>query len=251
MKMVKKVVIILIGLVFSSCGIEHHELLMSYESEFVSGIGVDIDSLILENSYKEINQYEDSLVLTTLQKVNCCGKSIGDIELRDDSLFLLVKNISRSSCTSIEYHEFTYVIKKPDIDSLVVVWGNIIPIREKVRRDNVRLLVEKFIKEIKTKTIDEINYDEFFICDSFCTNKYINQKEISNLQLLNINSFNVNSIEIVNVEDTGPIVSRNDMIVEIKLNSMSSSTVEYWLIKDGKFKSIFCLMKGGEVIGWM
>jgi hypothetical protein len=71
--------------------------------------------------YFKVSYLEDTIVVTTLLEINCCGTMEGDIEISNDSIFLLAKNTSEYACTCLEYHKFSYTIHNPENRKYVII----------------------------------------------------------------------------------------------------------------------------------
>ncbi|MBL7831266.1 MAG: hypothetical protein JNK41_09590 [Saprospiraceae bacterium] len=96
-----------------------HERLIDCNTVFVMEDGEQADGYYQnhDNFIKEYfseAQSGDTLIVTTLMKVNACGKTIGDIEFSGDTLFLKTRQISDEVCASVVYEKFTYRIYNPE-----------------------------------------------------------------------------------------------------------------------------------------
>ena len=129
LKFLRENSLILIVTFFLSCSqtrrFRTHESLISVEKVFVmedgehaSGYYTDHENFI--KPYFSEKQFGDTLVLTTLKKINACGKTIGDIRISKDTLFLESKMISDEACTSVTFTKFTYRIENPTKQKYII-----------------------------------------------------------------------------------------------------------------------------------
>jgi len=70
--------------------------------------------------YTSVSYSNDTAYLTTIHEINSCGKTIGEIEYKRDTLFLLTRHLGAHLCNSVEYHKFSYVITIPNKEILNV-----------------------------------------------------------------------------------------------------------------------------------
>jgi hypothetical protein len=121
--------LILIVAIFFSCSqtsrLRTHENLISVENVLVmedgdhaSGYYTDHENFI--KSYISEKQSGDTLIVTTLKEINACGKTVGDIRISKDTLFLETKNVSDESCASVTFNKFTYRIENSTKQKYIV-----------------------------------------------------------------------------------------------------------------------------------
>jgi hypothetical protein len=96
-----------------------HQRLIDCKSKYVMECGEELDGDLqdyekLKKEYFSVEQNGDTLIVTTLNEVNSCGKTIGFIEFSGDSLFLKTRQIADDVCTSTMFEKFTYRILNPD-----------------------------------------------------------------------------------------------------------------------------------------
>lgn len=96
-----------------------HERLIDCKTKYVMEDGEEAEGYFKDyekfiKDYFSEEQNGDTLTVTTLIKVNACGKAIGDIEFSGDTLFLKTLEISNELCASIMFLEYTYRIYNPN-----------------------------------------------------------------------------------------------------------------------------------------
>ncbi len=64
----------------------------------------------------------DTLSVKTLHEINSCAKTIGDIRFSNDTLYLSTKIVSNEVCSSVEFHQFKYVITRKNIKEYTIVY---------------------------------------------------------------------------------------------------------------------------------
>lgn len=101
--------------------------LVSFRSEFVSQDGSKMDAFYEDRSsfiepYTSSIYKNDTLYVTTLHEVNCCGKTVGMIKFYNDSLFLLVQSIEDEACTCVEFKRYHYIIVAKDLKRYKVIY---------------------------------------------------------------------------------------------------------------------------------
>jgi hypothetical protein len=63
----------------------------------------------------------DTLKITTLIEINSCAEIVADIEISNDTLYLLTKNIGNVACASVTFNKFTYVIHNLSNEEFVII----------------------------------------------------------------------------------------------------------------------------------
>lgn len=101
--------------------------LVSSSSEYIMDDGPQADGYII-NRDKFIKPYVsseisgDTLIASTLFEINSCAETIGNIIIRNDSLFLETKVIGTTFCTSTEFHQFKYTIVMDSLRKYALVF---------------------------------------------------------------------------------------------------------------------------------
>ncbi len=126
--------ILFIGFVISiaSCNyltikseVDKHEKLISFKSVLVMDMGeyLDLDEQERQRIYDNTRFYpetdtiaylNDTLYISYLTYVNSCAIYDGNIEIRNDTIFLEANNIGEHVCMSGRLDRFIYVIFNPD-----------------------------------------------------------------------------------------------------------------------------------------
>ena len=65
-------------------------------------------------SYFSADYKQDTLILTTLHGINSCAEIVADIEIVNDTLYLLSQDIGDVACASVTFNKFTYIVYNPD-----------------------------------------------------------------------------------------------------------------------------------------
>ena len=104
-----------------------NDFLINYKSEFVmedsdatSGYYTDRSKFIESFTHKHIAS--DTLVLSTLFKVNACSKIRPNIRVSNDTLYLLVEDVGGNHCSSVEFRKYTYYINTETLNIKNIVW---------------------------------------------------------------------------------------------------------------------------------
>lgn len=101
--------------------------LVSFNSKFIMNDGANADGYY-QNRKSFIKPFiscdfrNDTLYASTLYEVNTCGKTIGDIKISNDTLYLFVKQIGSEACTSVEFRKYNYVIVGKNISSYFIAF---------------------------------------------------------------------------------------------------------------------------------
>src|SRR5690606_34232159 len=93
----------------------NHNLLF-FRTKFLEELGSE-NYLILEKQLggkPKVEYVDDLIIVKTLAEINACGKYVGDVEIKNDSIFLTSKLNSDEICTSTAIEEFTYIIDNPN-----------------------------------------------------------------------------------------------------------------------------------------
>ena len=90
----------------SSCTSDHesyksNDALIDYKNEFIMNDGEQATPYYTNHKnfikpYFKTTYQKDTLIVTTLMEINSCGKSVGDIRISNDTLYLMTKNLEKS-----------------------------------------------------------------------------------------------------------------------------------------------------------
>ena len=102
-----------------------NDSLIDWSSEFVMNDGERATPYYLDHEnfvkpYFSVTYKKDTLIATTLQEVNSCGKIVADIEIINDTIRLSTNQSSEIACTSVKFEKFTYIINNPSNKKFVV-----------------------------------------------------------------------------------------------------------------------------------
>lgn len=98
---------------------KQNPVLLNWTSEFVMDDGEQANGYY-HNHENFIKPYfsavykTDTLTTTTLREVNCCGKTVGEIKMAGDTIYLFTRHTSDVACTCVEFRKYTYVIHNPE-----------------------------------------------------------------------------------------------------------------------------------------
>ena len=114
-----KYLLLIVTLIFASCSKKEdvipHKDLIYFKSAFLAEYGDDNYDKLLPKTKKKISvKYVDDIIyVTNFIETNACGKYIGDIEIKKDSIFLNYSLNSDEICTSTALKKITYIINNP------------------------------------------------------------------------------------------------------------------------------------------
>ena len=92
-----------------------HKDLIFFKSAFLAEYGDDNYDKLLPKTKKKISAkyVEDIIYVTNFIETNACGKYIGNIEVKNDSIYLSHILDSDEICTSTALEKVTYIINNP------------------------------------------------------------------------------------------------------------------------------------------
>ena len=90
------------------------------DGDHADGYYSNRDSFI--TPYQSVSYHGDTLVATTLHEVNTCAKTVADVRLSHDTLFLLIDRKDKGGCASVEFRLFRYVVRVPEGEKYHVVF---------------------------------------------------------------------------------------------------------------------------------
>jgi hypothetical protein len=96
-----------------------HERLLQCKKRFYSEDSQEMDAYYHDrqrffNKVTTSEQRGDTLVVQTIQAVNGCGDTKGDIRIQGDTMWLLTKEMAKELCASISFEWFAYHIYNPE-----------------------------------------------------------------------------------------------------------------------------------------
>lgn len=62
----------------------------------------------------KVDYVDELIIVTQLMETNACPGYLGNIEIKDNSIFLIMTLASDDICDSQEVFKFTYIIKNPN-----------------------------------------------------------------------------------------------------------------------------------------
>lgn len=89
--------------------------LIFFKSNFLGELGNDDYKKLLSKTKLKIKaQYIDDIIfVTNYVEINACGNYVGDIQIKNDSIYLIYKLVSDEVCTSTGVDKITYIINNP------------------------------------------------------------------------------------------------------------------------------------------
>ncbi len=98
--------------------VKQDDRLVYWKSDFIMEDGEQVDGFFKDHEnfikpYFSTKYKNDTLTVTTLMRINCCGNTIADIRTSNDTLYLLTRQISNEACACVDYYKFTYIIHNP------------------------------------------------------------------------------------------------------------------------------------------
>jgi len=113
----KKIAFIIILVFVFSCKKEEkrNDRLIYYQSTFIAEMGDEVFERLYPKLDSKIRaQYlNDIIYVSKIIEENACGQYEGDIEVKNDSIYLIQKLKSDEVCTSTALTRVTYIIKNP------------------------------------------------------------------------------------------------------------------------------------------
>lgn len=99
--------------------------LISATSEFIMKDGEDATPYYMNHvnfiePYFSIDYKIDTLSVTTIMEVNCCGKTVADIRISNDTLYLMTRHVSDEACTCVEFRKYTYTIHNTENKEFII-----------------------------------------------------------------------------------------------------------------------------------
>ena len=104
-----------------------HERLLTFKSKFISDVNDVTDDLYFNNpeSFFQNNYTEtylnDTLIVSYLIDINACSQFIGNIEILNDTIKLITKDIAEEQCASASIERFTFMITNPENKKYTIV----------------------------------------------------------------------------------------------------------------------------------
>ncbi len=101
-----------------------HEKLLGFKTSFIAELGEE-EYFQLEDEVKsgkiETKFINDIIYVSYYEELNACGKYDGDLEIKNDTIFLKVKLISDEVCTSLSINKVTFLIDNPGQSQKVII----------------------------------------------------------------------------------------------------------------------------------
>ena len=124
----------MIMILFISCStkdnekdIKRHKDLIHYKSPFLAELGdenYDKLSTKIKKDKINIDYFKDIIYVDYLTNVNACGKYFGNIEISNDTIFLIHFLDSDEICTSVGIENPTYIINNPEKKKFKIIRKN-------------------------------------------------------------------------------------------------------------------------------
>lgn len=92
-----------------------NENLLFFKSQFIGELGNDnSENLLAKTRIKIKAKYIDDVIfVSNYVETNACGNYIGNIEIKNDTINLILKLVSDEVCTSTGVEKLTYIINNP------------------------------------------------------------------------------------------------------------------------------------------
>ena len=129
-----KNITLMIMILFISCStkdnekdIKRHKDLIHYKSPFLAELGdenYDKLSTKIKKDKINIDYFKDIIYVDYLTNVNACGKYFGNIEISNDTIFLIHFLDSDEICTSVGIENPTYIINNPEKKKFKIIRKN-------------------------------------------------------------------------------------------------------------------------------
>lgn len=105
-------------LLFFSCSEKQETInknLIFFKSRFLAELGNDKYETFLQKTNLKIKaKYLDDIIyVTNYVESNACGNYVGNIQIKNDSIFLIYKLVSDEICSSTSIEKLTYIIDNP------------------------------------------------------------------------------------------------------------------------------------------
>ena len=107
--------------------IKRHKDLIHYKSPFLAELGdenYDKLSTKIKKDKINIDYFKDIIYVDYLTNVNACGKYFGNIEISNDTIFLIHFLDSDEICTSVGIENPTYIINNPEKKKFKIIRKN-------------------------------------------------------------------------------------------------------------------------------
>lgn len=107
--------------------IKRHKDLIHYKSPFLAELGdenYDKLSTKIKKDKINIDYFKDIIYVDYLTSVNACGKYFGNIEISNDTIFLIHFLDSDEICTSVGIENPTYIINNPEKKKFKIIRKN-------------------------------------------------------------------------------------------------------------------------------
>ena len=72
-------------------------------------------------SYFSVAYKNDSILINALQSVNCCGETIGDIRISNDTIRVYSTHVSDEACSCNHYEVFSYTVSNPENEEYIIL----------------------------------------------------------------------------------------------------------------------------------
>ena len=72
--------------------------------------------------YKSVLIKGDTIKISYLYDVTGCTKTIGDIKISNDTLYLIKVDTGSVACTEQNYYQFNYTIHNPERKNYIIVY---------------------------------------------------------------------------------------------------------------------------------
>ena len=124
-----KNLIIILTLLVASCSADKNykqdDRLIAASSEFIMEDGEHATPYYMNHEnfiepYFSVDYKTDTLSVTTIKEVNCCGETVADIKTSNDTLYLMTRHISDEACTCVEFRKYTYTIHNKDNKKFII-----------------------------------------------------------------------------------------------------------------------------------
>ncbi len=93
-----------------------HKDLLWTNAKVVGDLGAENYSQLeklSEKTFTNLQYYDDLILVTCYFETSGCGGNVGNIEIKNDSLFLLLPATTNILCTELDYYKVTYLISNP------------------------------------------------------------------------------------------------------------------------------------------
>lgn len=99
-----------------------HEKLLGFRTQFLGELGDDNYDWLeqkVKNGQIDIQYLKDTIQVSYITELNACGRYVGNLEIRNDTVKLRINEVSDTVCTSLIIEEVTFLIETSDMTNKV------------------------------------------------------------------------------------------------------------------------------------